>query len=413
MKKQNLQKLIVAFSAMLWLLVISCNQIGKGHTEKPKKQTDLAFSNEVIKNFATIELSSPVAFKMGLEDNKDASIETSYAIGKYAVTREVWSRVYKWATETTQKEGMKSYKFSEKANIGDVTSNKNEPMGYVTYLDSVVWCNAFTEYLNYVHKDDSKWTPLVPVYYEYKNEARDAFDEFLRAKEKDRARKYDELLKQWILREAVEPINSKTGMEFNEFYHFNGYRLPTTEEWEFASRLATNSLGSYDTSKTVNIQGTSYYLLKGLCLSGSGYAYNDNSDQAKEANKKVATNFDKLLTGPLPDSDDPPSVAKKDANAIGCFDMSGGVWEWTLPKEDRHLVLNATGIGLDSSYPTFSNLTKGINRRKGGSYISRKTEEYAVGFEGAFPMKQDDSHKEKWQRKDIGFRLTKTLKNFF
>ena len=413
MKKHNLQKLIVAFSAMLWLLVLSCNQIGEGHTERPKKKTDLVFSNEVIENFAIIELNQPVQFKMGLQDNKDASIKTSYAIGKHAVTREVWSRVYKWATETTQKEGMKAYKFSEKANIGDVTSNKTEPIGNVTYLDSVVWCNAFTEYLNYVHKDDSKWKPLIPVYYEYKNEAREAFEEFLRVKESDRARKYAELLEKWVLREAVEPINSKNGMEFNEFYHFNGYRLPTTEEWEFVSRLAKKPLGSYEPSKTVNIRGNSYYLLKGLCLSGSDYTCNDDSDQAKEANNKVATNFDRLLTGPLPDSDDPPSVAKKDANAAGCFDMSGGVWEWTLPKEDRHLVLDATGKKLDDSYPTFSNIAKGINRKKGGSYISRSKEEYAVGFEGAFPMKADDSHKEKWQRKDIGFRLTKTLQNFF
>lgn len=412
----------LGFFAILLFSFVACNDIGKGYTGKEKKEQELSYANRAMKDFATVNIEHEVKFKMGKGDDKDASVKSSFKIGKHEITRELWAHVYEWATQQKDNENRKLYKFSNKMkDIGKVTSYKNEPVAYVSYLDAVVWCNAFTEYLNYVHKDDSKWTHLYPVYYEFSNDAREDFSKFVVVKEGERRSKYAELLEKWILREVKEPTDSSvptssaTGMEVNEFYQFNGYRLPTVEEWEFASRLTKTQTASYDTSKSINIDGTTYYLLKGACLSGSIYTYDDVSPQAQEANKKVASLFDKLLTGPLSNTDNPPSVATKDANDIGCFDMSGGVWEWTLPEEDRHIVLKKSGKAfiLDEGYPSPSNSAKGINRIKGGSYISKETEEYAVGYVGKFPMKSDDKDKTKWQRKDVGFRLAKNMRNFF
>lgn len=415
---KRLNKIKAVFSVFFAVCLFStCDQIGGDYVNKPKELSDLDYLNASVNNTAVVSLTenaggnyNPVSFKTGLDDSADAKIEASFRIGKTAVTKELWTKVYDWATDVNRaiEENRQAYKFSAKAYKGAIKVEKEHPVTEITYLDAAVWCNALTEYLNYLHKDKKGWVDLYPVY--YTKDSEEAFKAFFRTDSNGRRKYYFEAeegveaLHKRILRVSGDPDLNSEGLEFTEYCGFNGYRLPTNNEWEFAARLTTVSTNAVP-SLTFTMEGTSYFFTKGNSLSGAEYVWNDPVHGAEE-NAKFGV-FGIPGAGGTAGITEAVKVKTKQANSLGCFDMSGNVWEWTLPEKERRIVLKTEKL-LNDDYP-YAN-PNGNGRRKGGSILSLNAQELCVGFDGTFPMKKDDTDKSKWAKKEIGFRIAKTVK---
>ena len=91
---------------------------------------------------------------------------SSFYIGKYEVTYELWYNVRLWGIENGYTFANAGREISDATNIMDgktgapPTNLKYNPVNYITWRDAVVWCNAYSE-----------MEKLTPVYYtdsEYK-----------------------------------------------------------------------------------------------------------------------------------------------------------------------------------------------------------------------------------------------------
>src|ERR1035437_8747335 len=239
---------------------------------------------------------------------------STFKMGKYQVTYDLWYTVYQWAIAN-------GYSFANAGAEGTngivgaaPTTAKYQPVTYINWRDSIVWCNAY-----------SQKTGLSPVY------CSDAA--------------FTTPIKSSADGSYGSSINTTTGGFDNPYVNWNtiGFRLPTEGEWQYAASYIDGSswtpynYASGATAAYTNATAT------GLVAWYSGvYSSNCTGTQA---------------------------VGGKIANALGIYDMSGNVeewcWDWwgNYPGTSTDYRGSGSGVGRvdrgGSCYPSDSYLQVG------------------------------------------------------
>jgi formylglycine-generating enzyme required for sulfatase activity len=201
------------------------------------------------------------------DDKETASVKNSFWIGETEVTYELWKTVWSWATSKG------GYDFANPGIPGDGMGRSNQhPATTLNWRDTIVWCNALTEWLNV--KNGTRYSC---VYNAGMSPIRDARGNFAR------------------YTDTVVPDSGATG-----------FRIPTTDEWELAARYIEDKNNDGDIK-----DAGEYY--PGIFASGATASILNVEETAK-----VAVFF----------SNSTQPVKSKAANALGIYDMCGNVDEW-------------------------------------------------------------------------------------
>jgi formylglycine-generating enzyme required for sulfatase activity len=207
------------------------------------------------------------------------NLETFY-IGKYEVTYAEWKEVQEWAVDN----GYPDLAFDGNAPLG-YGCDDDHPVFEINWYDCVKWCNA-----------KSEMEGLTPVY---------TYVDTLTGEE-------------LVYRRALRlPIWNREA---------NGYRLPSTYEWEFAARGGTKSVQEFTYAGNDKAGPVAWYLNN----SGNG-----------PCDMRTGNGYDHASTRP---------VGLKNPNELDLYDMSGNVHEWNW---ELDLTSNADRMLRGGSFLSF------------------------------------------------------------
>jgi uncharacterized repeat protein (TIGR02543 family) len=259
------------------------------------------WGHEVVDVVQVGEKGQTYTIPTGVDDDGTATVYGGYLMATTETTYELWYEVISWAEDFNYhfkhpgKEGSSGY-----PGLAPSEDKKHEPVTHVSWRDVIVWLNAVSE-----------MNGFDPVY-----------------RTEDGA----------IIRDSRDTNGDVVDAAIQTTH--NGYRLPTSDEWEMAARWRSDG---DDASIFV---GGRYWTPGSFASGATADTYNEN------ANNDVAWYA-------LNSNQRTHVVGEKAPNHLGLYDMSGNVWEWAYdryPGED-----DAYRIMRGGSYHAYSsNLQIGI-----------------------------------------------------
>ena len=258
--------------------------------------------------------STGMDFPTGVNDSGTAKITKNFWINQTEVTYKQWETVYNWATTdfgngkridggplyTISRRGWRGCHDNSGIVSGYLSGHENDPVCAVTWRDVIVWCNAMTEYFNAYKSGGSA---LDCVYYSDNS--------------------YTTPLRTTSPQTNIDPTPgsidkpyikaSTSGNTSMTNCIAKGFRLPTSNEWEFAARYR----GSNSTNAVQYPAGSGRYWTKGDSASGA-----DGSTTDSTLTDLVMNNSGTSI-----------AVKSRQANQYGLYDMSGNAFEYCFDWE--------------------------------------------------------------------------------
>jgi formylglycine-generating enzyme required for sulfatase activity len=326
-----------------------------------------------------------IVFPTGIGDDATARVNQAFYIGETGVTFGFWQEVAQWATESLTSGKYSNIYYDEHPYLWDDSPHLSSPkeiypVNGVTWIQAMVWCNAYTEWYNY--KND---TNLEPVYIKNNGEpirgALEPFDpDLMGTTTWVGTRPYVE-----YVHDAYRTfINDNNGVE-NYFNNVEvtggGFRLPTPIEWELAARWngsdSTNTVTK--TINGINFANQPIKFTKGNSVSGA----KDWVGNLEETGKYAVYEYNSRK--------EVWSIPKTKApNALGLFDMSGNLREFVYENIflDIPSKYDAWGSVVEKSPMPFG-LSRGMDFRaiyedlalgQSGVYVDCTAYNYYYGF---------------------------------
>ena len=301
-----MRKTMLALLVILLMLILAGCPTPNDPT--PDDQSEEENSNIALGTTETVTVGSEtltmicvnnqvsITFPTGTNDSDSAILTTKFFMGETEVTNAVIAEVLQWAYDnarfsstvadhngldiTTAKHGGKELlelddvdcrvDYNGSDTFSAETGYENNPVTNVTWYGSVIFCNWLTE------MRDGNTSNVV----------------------------YTGIDDTWWDSETIEDV-TKTG-----------YRLPSSNEWEYTARYR----GSDSINTVYGYTNPNY--TKGDSASGATANYTD------EAACRAVAVYDYTDPNPYDEAAEVKSLGSGSANTLGLFDMSGNVMEW-------------------------------------------------------------------------------------